>query len=145
MKHEFKVGDHVSWNSEAGRVSGTIIRVRVREFKVKGYTHHASADDPQYEIRAARRTISPSTRVPRSPSLAIDVSMAKLAMKIRSSNASVTFPELLRSAECDVTDKHNGSRSHQSNCRSTAQSGQGPAIRSPAKPRQRGTLSWTLA
>ena len=24
MKHEFKVGDHVEWNSEAGRVRGTI-------------------------------------------------------------------------------------------------------------------------
>jgi len=24
MSHEFKVGDHVEWNSEAGRVRGTI-------------------------------------------------------------------------------------------------------------------------
>lgn len=24
MKHEFKVGDHVEWNSEAGHVRGTI-------------------------------------------------------------------------------------------------------------------------
>jgi hypothetical protein len=49
-----KIHDRVSWNSEAGRVSGTIIRVRVREFKVKGYTHHASADDPQYEIKSSK-------------------------------------------------------------------------------------------
>jgi len=27
MTKAFKVGDRVSWNSEAGRVSGTIIRV----------------------------------------------------------------------------------------------------------------------
>ena len=48
----FKVGDHVAWNSEAGRVSGVIIRVHVRDFDYKGHTHRASADDPQYEIRS---------------------------------------------------------------------------------------------
>ena len=26
MKREFKVGDHVTWNSEAGHVTGTIIK-----------------------------------------------------------------------------------------------------------------------
>jgi hypothetical protein len=50
----FKIHDRVSWNSEAGRVSGTIIRVHTREFKVKGYTHHASPDDPQYEIKSSK-------------------------------------------------------------------------------------------
>jgi hypothetical protein len=50
----FKIHDRVSWNSEAGRVSGTIIRVHTRHFKVKGYTHHASPDDPQYEIRSSK-------------------------------------------------------------------------------------------
>ena len=50
MSHEFKVGDHVSWNSEAGRVSGKITRVHTRDFKVNGYTRHSSDDDPQYEI-----------------------------------------------------------------------------------------------
>ncbi|HVB82458.1 MAG TPA: DUF2945 domain-containing protein [Candidatus Binataceae bacterium] len=54
MMHEFKVGDHVSWNSEAGRVSGTIIRVHKGDFKVKGYTHHASAEAPQYEIKSSK-------------------------------------------------------------------------------------------
>jgi hypothetical protein len=50
----FKIHDRVSWNSEAGRVSGTIIRVHTREFDVKGYTHHASPDDPQYEIKSSK-------------------------------------------------------------------------------------------
>jgi Hypervirulence associated proteins TUDOR domain len=50
----FKIHDRVSWNSEAGRVSGTIIRVHTREFEVKGYTHHASPDDPQYEIKSSK-------------------------------------------------------------------------------------------
>jgi hypothetical protein len=50
----FKIGDHVSWNSEAGHVSGRIIRVHTREFEVKGYTHHASAEAPQYEIKSSK-------------------------------------------------------------------------------------------
>ena len=54
MTDNFKVGDRVSWNSEAGRVSGTIIRVHTRAIDVKGYTHHASADVPQYEIKSAK-------------------------------------------------------------------------------------------
>lgn len=54
MTSKFKVGDHVSWNSEAGRVSGTIIRVRTRDFKVNGYTHHANAKTPQYEIKSSK-------------------------------------------------------------------------------------------
>lgn len=48
----FGVGDHVSWNSEAGRVSGHIVRVHTRDVDYKGYTHHASKDDPQYEIKS---------------------------------------------------------------------------------------------
>jgi hypothetical protein len=52
MTRSFKVGDHVSWNSEAGRVSGTIVKVHRKDLGYKGYTHHASPDDPQYEIRS---------------------------------------------------------------------------------------------
>lgn len=52
MKRSFKTGDHVSWNSEAGRVSGTIINIHHSDFNFKGYTHHASSDDPQYEIKS---------------------------------------------------------------------------------------------
>jgi hypothetical protein len=52
MKHAFKVGDHVSWNSEAGRVAGTIIKVHRTDLTYKGYTHHASPEDPQFEIRS---------------------------------------------------------------------------------------------
>jgi len=50
----FKVGDHVTWNSEAGHVSGTITKVHTRDLSYKGYTHHASAADPQYEIQSDR-------------------------------------------------------------------------------------------
>ena len=52
MKRTFKIGDHVTWNSEAGRVSGRIVGVHVTDFAWKGYTRHASADDPQYEIKS---------------------------------------------------------------------------------------------
>ncbi len=52
MPRKFRVGDHVTWNSEAGRVSGKIIRVHTKDIDYKGYTHHASADDPQYEIKS---------------------------------------------------------------------------------------------
>ena len=48
----FKVGDLVTWNSEAGRVSGTIIKVHTNDTDYKGYTHHASKEDPQYEIQS---------------------------------------------------------------------------------------------
>jgi hypothetical protein len=52
MTQKFKIGDHVAWNSEAGDVSGTIIKVHTRDFDYKGYTHHATPDDPQYEIKS---------------------------------------------------------------------------------------------
>jgi len=48
----FEVGDHVKWNSEAGHVSGVIIKVHTRDFDYKGHTHRASPDDPQYEIKS---------------------------------------------------------------------------------------------
>ncbi|GAB3798932.1 DUF2945 domain-containing protein [Humibacter antri] len=54
MTRHFTVGDHVTWNSEAGQVSGTVIRVHTADFDYKGYTHHASDDDPQYEIQSAK-------------------------------------------------------------------------------------------
>lgn len=52
MPSKFKVGDHVSWNSEAGRVSGRITKVHTKDFDYKGHTRRASADDPQYEIKS---------------------------------------------------------------------------------------------
>ena len=48
----FKIVDHVKWNSEAGHVSGKIVKVHHRDFQYKGYTHHASKGDPQYEIKS---------------------------------------------------------------------------------------------
>ena len=36
MKKTFKIGDHVSWNSEAGQVSGKIIKVHTKDVDYKG-------------------------------------------------------------------------------------------------------------
>src|SRR5687768_6337499 len=54
MNRKFKVGDQVRWNSEAGHVSGRIIKVHTADFDYKGYTHYASKADPQYEIKSDR-------------------------------------------------------------------------------------------
>ena len=52
MKKEFKISDNVSWNSEVGRVSGTIIKIHTKDFNYKGYVHHATEEEPQYEIKS---------------------------------------------------------------------------------------------
>ena len=52
MTRRFKIGDHVSWNSEAGRVSGIIVAVHIQDVAWKGYVHHATRADPQYEIKS---------------------------------------------------------------------------------------------
>ncbi|WCD92459.1 DUF2945 domain-containing protein [Microbacterium sp. nov. GSS16] len=52
MTRRYKVGEHVSWNSEAGRVRGRITKVHTSDFEFMGRTRRASDDDPQYEIKS---------------------------------------------------------------------------------------------
>lgn len=52
MNIKFQIGDHVSWNSEAGYVSEKIIAIHTSDFNFKGYIHHCSKEDPQYEIKS---------------------------------------------------------------------------------------------
>lgn len=52
MAHEFNVGDHVEWNSEAGLVRGTVKKKITAEIQFKGYTVHASKAEPQYLIKS---------------------------------------------------------------------------------------------
>ena len=52
MAHEFKVGDHVEWNSEAGHVRGTIKKKVTSAIKFKTYTVRASPEEPQYLIKS---------------------------------------------------------------------------------------------
>ena len=54
MALKFKIGDPVTWNSEAGYVSGKIIKIHTKEVEFKGYTHHASPESPQYEIKSEK-------------------------------------------------------------------------------------------
>lgn len=49
---DFSLGDHVEWNSEAGRVQGIIKKKITSEIKFKGYTVHASKEEPQYLIKS---------------------------------------------------------------------------------------------
>ena len=52
MTRKFNIGDHVRWNSEAGPVSGTIVKIHTSETEYKGHPRHASEDEPQYEIKS---------------------------------------------------------------------------------------------
>ena len=52
MSERFAVGDRVTWNSEAGHVSGRITKVHTEDFDYKGHTRRASEDEPQYEIKS---------------------------------------------------------------------------------------------
>jgi hypothetical protein len=46
VKEDFKVGDHVGWNSEAGRVRGTIRKKITSAITFKGYVVHTSKEEP---------------------------------------------------------------------------------------------------
>lgn len=52
MARHFKVGDHVSWNSEAGRVRGSIKRKITSPVRFKNYMVRASKEEPQYLIKS---------------------------------------------------------------------------------------------
>ena len=52
MATDFKRGDHVEWNSEAGLVRGTIQKKVTSEITFKGYKRHASKEEPQYIIKS---------------------------------------------------------------------------------------------
>jgi hypothetical protein len=52
MNRSFKVGDHVSWNSEAGRIRGTIQKKITAPTKFKSYVARASKDEPQYLVKS---------------------------------------------------------------------------------------------
>ncbi len=52
MAKTFKRGDHVEWNSEAGRVRGVITKKVVSDVRFKGYVHHATKEDLQYFIKS---------------------------------------------------------------------------------------------
>jgi hypothetical protein len=62
MKRQFKVGDHVTWNSEAGQVSGTIIKVHTKNVDYKGTSTTRARKSHSMKSRVTRPTTSPCTR-----------------------------------------------------------------------------------
>ncbi|NNG38261.1 DUF2945 domain-containing protein [Flexivirga sp. ID2601S] len=52
MSDDFRVGDHVRWNSEAGEVSGVIIEKHTHDTEYKGHLRRCSPDNPQYSIQS---------------------------------------------------------------------------------------------
>jgi len=54
MTRSFKVGDRVSWNSEAGRVTGRIFKKITSSMKYRGYVRHATKEAPQYFIKSSK-------------------------------------------------------------------------------------------
>ncbi|MGC3975697.1 MAG: DUF2945 domain-containing protein [Nitrospira sp.] len=52
MDLNFKVGDHVSWNSEAGRIRGTVQKKITAPTKFKTYIAGASKKEPQYLVKS---------------------------------------------------------------------------------------------
>ncbi|HEX7788204.1 MAG TPA: DUF2945 domain-containing protein [Methylomirabilota bacterium] len=53
-RRTFEIGDRVSWNSEAGRVSGVIRKKISSPIRFKGYTVRASKQEPQYLIESEK-------------------------------------------------------------------------------------------
>ena len=63
LRSAFRIGDHVSWNSEAGRVKGVIKKKLVAPTKLKGYTVRTSEEGaPRTSSWATRRATSRCTR-----------------------------------------------------------------------------------
>jgi len=48
----FRKGDRVQWNSEAGVVSGVVLKKHTQDVEFHGRMRRCSPDDPQYEIRS---------------------------------------------------------------------------------------------
>jgi DUF2945 family protein len=49
-----KRGDRVTWNSEAGWVTGIVQKKITSPTVFKGYVRHASKEDPQYIIKSEK-------------------------------------------------------------------------------------------
>ncbi len=52
MTRSLRVGDRVAWNSEAGGVTGVILKKITSEIVFKGYRRHAPKDEPEYLIKS---------------------------------------------------------------------------------------------
>jgi hypothetical protein len=48
----FKRGDKVAWNTSQGTTHGTVVRTVTSATHIEGYTAHASAANPEVEVRS---------------------------------------------------------------------------------------------
>jgi hypothetical protein len=63
MAAKFKVGDHVTWNSEAGHVSGKIIKIHTKDADYKDTRITRARMIRSMKSRATRPTKSRCTKV----------------------------------------------------------------------------------
>jgi hypothetical protein len=52
MTASFKVGDHVSWSSDVGHVTGKVVKVHKKDVTFMGKARRATSEEPQYEVRS---------------------------------------------------------------------------------------------
>jgi hypothetical protein len=52
MKKTPKKGDHVTWNSEYGKVTGTVQKKIISKTSIKKHVVKASKEDPQYLVKS---------------------------------------------------------------------------------------------
>ena len=52
MTHPFKVGDHVTWNSEVGHIKGKVTKIHTSDVEFMGKHRPASREHPQYEVKS---------------------------------------------------------------------------------------------
>lgn len=65
MTRRFTVGDHVTWNTEAGQVSGKIIKVHTRNIDITDIPTRRARKTLSMKPRATRPTTSQCTKAPR--------------------------------------------------------------------------------
>jgi hypothetical protein len=54
VKHNFRIGDRVRWNSDVGHVSGKVTKVHVKDCEFMGCKRLCSEDEPQYEVQSEK-------------------------------------------------------------------------------------------
>jgi hypothetical protein len=54
MTKQFKVGDHVSWNSQVGHTQGNIVKIHTKDIDYQGKTYRANKDEPKYEVKSEK-------------------------------------------------------------------------------------------
>ena len=101
MRDNFKIGDHVSWNSEAGRLSGRSFVCTLAISRSKATRTMRVRKRLNTKSRAAGPSTSHSTRDQRSPSFATDApSPGAIDDRQHSPDAQEPATSFTRAAPC---------------------------------------------